>query len=95
MYRCTDVPSQFLVGDLTPESQYSKVGLHLSADAQTSRNAPKGNRTISTAMLRLVAWGVTAGAWGWRTVAYAVPWAMSATRAFKLRYWFGKDSRLK
>ena len=88
------VPIMFLCGSLLrPGSPYSRVGVNPTCDAATLKHGPKKNRTITTAMLRLLSWGVETGKWGGNAVSYMMPGAMSAQRAFKLRVWLGKDSR--
>ena len=79
------VPIMFSVNDLTPESPYSKVGINITADAATLRNAPKSQRTVSTVLLRALSWGVEKGRWGANAIQYMIPGAMSARAAFKLR----------
>ena len=88
------IPIMFMInGSILQSNPYSKVGVNISADAATLRHAPKNHRKNSTAMLRLLAWGVTKGNWGARAVQYMIPGAMSAIRAFKLRNWEGDDGR--
>ena len=91
------IPIMFLVGmtgdGILPESPYSKVGGNITCDAASLKHAQKKDRSVSTSMFRLLAWGVVKGNWGGAAVDYMMPGAMSAMRAFKLGVWRGKDSR--